>query len=669
MNRKILFSFICALCIAGALLLALHIFGPGLVEQHPEAGGEGRAFSASDAFTGDGDAGGRAAGRPQGVRGGSTASQRKSRTGGVRFGGSDGGRRSSGGASSTAADADLTDGGSAAAAGGAAGKAPGGGLSPFSETGPGVLQVEVLDGEGEYYPGAKVRLSSSYGDMEQVTNEQGFAAFDRLPAGRYTLSVDSDEGFQGKTQAVKLEQGGQRKITLHLSTGDHTVSGRALDTEGNTLTGVEVSLAPAPLQGEVAYLWRHEEEILKTTTDRSGFYNFEGLSSGTYTLTAEWAETGEQKRRNVSPPSKDEDLVFHVPFVVEIHGVCTDPDNMPVEAATVSVLGRNVVSTLTDARGEYRLLTKSLSWSGTIYVRAQKNGYKRSDERVGLSENNTARQLQVDFILEPNTGTGEISGFLLNQESEGVPQETILLVSSSNKLQKHARSGADGGFLFKELEPGDDYRLSVFPDRLYKDLRKTGLRLEEGRHLEVELVLEPIEVGTLTGMLYDAERSPLRGYTFRVRSNKSWSHDINVVTASDGSFRKEEVPAGSLIFDTQASPHYSVRGAELAPGEEKDVTIVFGAGAEEVEGLVRDKQESSIAGAKVILSWIRKDGALTSTVQHSTVTDQTGWFRFTGLASGSYRVQVQAGGFKTAHESKTLSISGVRTEWNFELQK
>jgi len=62
---------------------------------------------------------------------------------------------------------------------------------------------------------------------------------------------------------------------------------------------------------------------------------------------------------------------------------------------------------------------------------------------------------------------------------------------------------------------------------------------------------------------------------------------------------------------------------------------------------------------------MKKTGDLTSTVQHSTVTDDGGWYRFTDLASGSYQIEVRTPSGTTEHYKKTLSSQG---EWDFEVK-
>lgn len=550
--------------------------------------------------------------------------------------------------------------------GGGTGSGHSSALRPFKGKGVGMLIAQVLNEKGEGHPDASVLLRSSYGDIERDADGTGVAVYEKLPAGNYTLSVASDAGFQGKSTAIRLANGETKRVTLRCAEGGQVISGRALDTEGNVLADVQVVLSAQSTQGDVIDLWAFEEDELVTTTGGDGFYEFEDLPGGTFLLTAEWAETGETKRRNVSAPSKTEDLIFRAPLAVEISGVCRDENDMSLEGVMVSVLGRNVVVARTDSRGYYQLITRSASWSGTIYLRAQKQGYKKQQKSISLDRHQDGQDITVDFKLQSMAGEGEINGLLVNTDGEPVAGETVLLVSSKKRVQSHARTADDGSFFFDGLEAASDYRLSVFPKEKYQDLRKTGIVLGEAESIQVELVLQPIESCIVSGVALNGDKEPLPGFAFRIRSDQSWSQDIRVVTAPDGSFRQEDVPAGSILFDTWATPHHSIRGLKLAAGEEKEVTLIFGVGDYSVEGQVQDEAGSNIPGAQVVISWLKQAGSLNSSVQHSTVTDPSGWFRVMDLANGDYRIQVRANGFVTQHFKQPLRGND---RWQFQLKR
>jgi len=240
----------------------------------------------------------------------------------------------------------------------------------------------------------------------------------------------------------------------------------------------------------------------------------------------------------------------------------------------------------------------------------------------------------------------------------------VYLTSSKTKTHMNARSAPDGSFGFSGLEGGDDYRITVFPRSLYKDLRRTGIVVNDGETVRVELELEFAERGVVEGTAFDAGGKPLSGFAFRVRSIKSWSQAVKVVTGPDGSFRAEDVPCGDILFDTQASPHYSIRGLTLKEGEEKRADLVFGVGDLEVEGVVTDPDGNPASGVRVILSWTKKTGSLTSSVQHTTVTDTRGWYRLTDLPPGSYHVGLEPAGHPSTRLRKTLAGNA---RWDLQL--
>jgi len=525
---------------------------------------------------------------------------------------------------------------------------------PLSGKGTGTIIASIIDEEGAAVPGVAVLLEGKNGREQAFSDEQGYVAFRSLPSDQYRISVKAEESSLRACSLIFLEEKEIKRITLRISSPDSYIKGRCLDSKGNPLSGVQLEARPAD-EGGILNLWPHSGSTLKTESDSEGFYEITSLPKGTYRVVASWSVTGEKVPRTVSAPASGVDFVFKAPFEVKIVGICTDPEGVPVQGAVVSVIGRSPVTTRTDKSGEYSLVTKTLSWWGTLYLRAWKEGYRRCEESLSLKGEEGGGSFRVDFVLRPIEGSGEIQGILINEEGEPVAGEVVYLSSPTARINKSARSSQEGFFSFKGLEPAKDYTLAVFPRKTYKDLRKRGIEVLEGETVRVELVLEFAQLGSIEGIALDAEGRPLGGFLFRVRSTQSWSQDIKVVTAPDGTFAVEEVPAGEIMFDTRASPHYSIRGLRLRSGERKQVRLVFGVGDLRVEGVVRSSEGRPVAGVRVSLAWVRTEGELTSSVLRTTVTDNRGWYRMTGLAPGKYVVTADVVGSPSHRSTRELN--------------
>jgi len=551
------------------------------------------------------------------------------------------------------------DAGAAAGRDGALG--PDGGLRPFEGRGAAQLLVQVVNETGQGCPQVVVTLSATYGDKQSESDGEGRIDFPELPAGRYNLAVRSAEGTKGTSAAINLLEGESKKVTLRTGAATNLIRGRALDSDGNPLPGVNVQLSQGASESEVVDLWPYAEQSVRAQTDAEGFYELRDLPGGSFMITASWQLTGEEKRKTVAVPSSAAvDFEFRAAAIVAITGVCADPDGQALPGTTVMAIASNTVQSQADEAGRYRL---DAPWSSTLFLRALKPGYRRQEEVVRPAQGEEAKE--VNFTLTPAAGNSAIEGALNDSSGKGVEGEAVLLTSAKVKVNLHARSGAGGRFSFTEIEASDDYMLSVFPKKGYKDLRTRDIAVEDGATLQIELVLEASEVGAIDGVLVDAEGAPMTGFAFRVRSAKSWSQEVRVVSGPDGAFAAEDVPAGDLMFDTWAAPHYSVRGATLEAGERKSVELVFGRGDIVVDGRVLSGGNAQ-PGARVTLSWVKTTGALTSTVQHTTVADQSGWYRLSGLAKGSYQVEIRTVAGVVKHEQRDLKDDAT---WDFSVEK
>ncbi len=648
-TRHVTIALVCAGLIGGGLVWVLMSAGA------PGDGQEETASVAAKSGSGEGSAGVSGGGAALPDRGSNAAANRKPGEG--TAGASSGGAVSKSG--KTGADGAGKDVLTAAGRGDAAGGD--GGLKPFEGRGAAQLLVQVVNETGQGCPQVVVTLSATYGDKQAESDAEGRVDFPELPAGRYNLAVSSAEGAKGTSAAINLVEGESKKVTLRTGAATNLIRGRALDSDGNPLPGVSVQLSQGASESEVVDLWPYAEQSVRAQTDAEGFYELRDLPGGSFMITASWQLTGEEKRKTVAVPSSaGVDFEFRAAVTVVITGVCADPDGSPLAGTTVMAIASNTVQAQADEAGRYRL---DAPWSGTLFLRALKPGYRRQEEVVRPAQGEQARE--VNFTLTPAAGNSAIEGVLKDPAGKGVEGEAVLLTSAKVKVNLHARSAAQGRFSFTEIEASDDYSLSVFPKKGYKDLRTRDIVLEDGATLPIELVLEAAEVGAIEGVLRDADGSPMPGFAFRVRSAKSWSQEVRVVSGPDGNFTAEDVPSGDLMFDTWAAPHYSVRGAMLEAGERKSVDLVFGSGDVVVDGHVSSRGGEAQPGARVTLSWVKTTGALTSTVQHTTVADQSGWYRLSGLAKGSYQVEIRTVAGVVKHEQRDLKADAT---WDFLME-
>ena len=648
-TRHLTIALLCAGCIAAGLVWCLRSAdAPG------DEGREGIGGAAAGARAGGG-ASGAAGGATLPERGSNVASNRKPAEGTSGAAGGGGASRT-GGSGGRGASRD------ASAAGGESGAfSAGGGLRPCEGRGAAQLLVQVVNETGESCPQVAVILSATYGDKQAVSDGEGNVDFSDLPAGRYNLAVRAPEGAKGTSAAINLLGGESKRVTLRMGVAANLVRGRALDSDGNPLPGVTVRLSQGTSESDVIDLWPYADQSVSSETDAEGFYELRDLPAGSFRVAAVWPLTGEEKNKTVAVPSAAAvDFEFRAAATITVTGICADPEGGALPGTLVMAIASSTIQAQADETGSYRL---DVPWSATLFLRAFKPGYRRQEEVVRPAQGEEAKE--VNFTLTPAAGNAAIEGVLKDAAGNTIEGEAVLLTSAKVKVSRHARSTAGGLFSFTEIEASGDYMLSVFPKKGYKDLRMRDLVVEEEAVLRVEIVLEASDVGAIDGLVVDAEGAPMPGFAFRVRSAKSWSQEVRIVSGPDGAVAAEDVPAGDLLFDTWAAPHYSVRGATLEAGERKSVRVVFGRGDAVIDGHVSAGGQAQ-PGARVTLSWTKTAGALTSTVQHTTVADQSGWYRLSGLARGDYQIELRTAAGTVKHEQRSLKDDAT---WDFNVEK
>jgi hypothetical protein len=173
-----------------------------------------------------------------------------------------------------------------------------GSLAAAHQTPPESDQLAVLEGHvvhavsKEPVRKARVILAPSERELDSelvaTTDEAGHFRFADIPAGRYRLTAKKSGFLDGAYRSVKPGDRGSllkvaggeqiRDLTLRVFPAG-AISGRVLDVDGDPVSGVSVDLARKQGSDETS----GSEDA---TTNQAGEYRFEGLSPGTYYVSA-----------------------------------------------------------------------------------------------------------------------------------------------------------------------------------------------------------------------------------------------------------------------------------------------------------------------------------------------------------------------------------------------
>jgi hypothetical protein len=168
--------------------------------------------------------------------------------------------------------------------------------------------------------------------------------------------------------------------------------------------------------------------------------------------------------------------------------------------------------------------------------------------------------------------------------------------------------------------------------------------------IELDVVLEALPTGRLSGRMLDADGNPVPNFRFWILSRDAVRSAVPIASDEQGYFELVDVPAGSLTFDTRSSPRLVVNGVFLPADGDEDVTLVLDWGDHVMTGAVLDERGDPVGGAEVLLSWSDTHGETRSTSKRLTRTDPSGSFRISQLGPGEHVLELRAAGYHTLKE-------------------
>jgi hypothetical protein len=237
---------------------------------------------------------------------------------------------------------------------------------------------------------ADATVSTDPGGYLTATGPDGSFVLE-VPAGNYTL-IASAAGYTPSPQPVTVESGAAVQVVFLLqpetAPGGASIFGFVTDPDENELEGVVVTINGANYSGE-------------TFTDADGFFQFENVPAGDYTLTFEF-EGYQIQTQSISitegQTEADLDVIIMEPIVIaSISGSVTDIHGEPLESVKIKIRGIKTLFTdvvFTDADGFFEFTDLE---EDTYVIIANKRGYKRNKQKVKLGE---GQQEELEIVLK-----------------------------------------------------------------------------------------------------------------------------------------------------------------------------------------------------------------------------------------------------------------------------
>ncbi len=482
---------------------------------------------------------------------------------------------------------------------------------------------------------------------EGMTGSDGEVLFADLAAGRYAYRVEAPgRPDRASAASLRLEEGERKFLTLRLGPSNLSISGRVLNQDGEPVPGIEISVVRSLYASSTSHeVVLENRPAQKTRTDQDGAYAIQGLEEGEYYVRTTATDLYASVQTVVRAGSDSADLLLVEQL--RVHGTVTNESGEPLARVRVVQLEDRGRVAQSDDQGGYQL---HLANEGDVYtLEFFLQGYEEESLVLEAAQVRGARAVRLDAELRALSEAATVSGVVRTTRGEPVQGVRVFLYSLPTGTNYQAHTDQDGNFSIPDVKIDTDYRLSVLPRSDYRDYREEPLEVTRSG-VWLDIVLEPLASGRLTGRMIDLEGNPIPHFRLWLVNAEAQHSSLPVSSDDSGYFHVEEAPEGQLAFDTRSNPVLRVSGIDLPAGGEREVLLPLDWGDHEVFGSVLDDTGFPVPGADVYLYWSHQDGEIQSTSRRETVTDESGLFRFSQLGLGVHRLDVRASAFHAMRE-------------------
>ena len=493
----------------------------------------------------------------------------------------------------------------------------------------------------------RVRNVDTGETKEGVSDENGNVSFRELLAGTYEISVESPDGFVTVApQTVEISRT-QLAVTKEFALEKKT-------------KGIVLSILNPEHPDVTISVYRKNGELVKTGTSSDGRFDMGALEYGEYYYAIK------------EVPDQYEDVIEHVPFVVEdntsaleltltkVTGTFVvelkDEKKQPVSGRVEAVLENtktgNVTNlVITDGHGSISGLEPGNYAFRTTSI---PEGYKGTlTQEFSLSK--TIRSFTfTGELAKRNYGTVTLQAL---DQNGNKPLNAKYQITNRETKETITGNVSDGPI---QLEYGS-YDISLTtPDGYEPDGTIVTTFSVNSQVKELTFYYREIVKGSITIRMEDLDHNPLSDVTMRITGTDGFSEERT--TKTDGTALIQDLPAGNYqIVITNAPEEYLVdsRTFETFISDSvrtQAVTISLAKKAPKTHAvdfkLMDQEQNEAIAG-QIVVSKIEEGTA----VEVGTYSATDGTIHIEGLTSGRYQ-------YKVVLDSKYVPVS----DGTFELE-
>lgn len=419
-----------------------------------------------------------------------------------------------------------------------------------------------------------------------------------------------------------------------------SITGRVFDEAGQALSGIEVVAKAVRADDSSRLSAPAGSAELRAWTGQFGGFRFPDLASGDYQLVVVGDADYAPARTIVRVGAYNVNLVLARLQRLQVVGYVLDGAGAPVQGVAVTLRGRAAAEpAYSDAQGSYALELQVAGSDRGYSVAFEHPDYQREIRRFRRSAFQGVAQLRFDAVLQPLVGMTTVTGQVRGSAGEPLAGQVVKLSSAQVQRSHSAVTDENGRFSIAEVALADDYRLLVRPHAIHRNYDERNL-VVQGAGVHLPIMLEPLEIGSLSGQMLDTGGNPLPGLTLWLRSRGSNRDPIPVTGDSYGNFHVAEAPSGWLGLKSRSAPYLAAKAIYLPAGDDIYAELVFDLGPHELRGRVVDSAGEPVAASAVKLLWNHTGGGVSSSTVRQTVADEQGYFHFTRLGPGRHQIRV-----------------------------
>jgi hypothetical protein len=531
------------------------------------------------------------------------------------------------------------------------------------QKGSGEVLFAVEDASGRQLRDVSVtlqQLDPGGGADHAMTGGRGEARFFDLAPGSYSYRAYTRGGSElASAASFRLEEGERKYITVRLGGASLSIVGRLRNQRGEPISGIAVSAVRHRFASSVSEDESGDGSTRSARSREDGSFEIEGLAEGEYEVRTTATDRYAPLKVTLQAGAGTTDLILVEGFAID--GTVTNEGGEPLARVWVGLREQRDRFTYTDDAGRYRLQLGSGVHHLNSTVRFYLAGYEEQLLGFPGSEPGNALELRLNTVLRPVEDAASVVGSVRAERGGPIAGATVVFGSPELRTHYQTVSDPDGNFSISNIVIGSGYQLRVLPGGSYFDYSRDQIRVSEDGN-SFEIVLEALSMGRLTGRMLDLEGNPIPDFRIWLLSTGASRNAVPISSDEQGYFELADAPAGSLTFDTRASPRHIVRGVYLPVDGEREVSLILDWGALEMTGEVLDDRGDPVGGAEVKLSWSDTNGEIQSTSSRATRTDPSGLFRFGQLGPGEHLLEVRAATYHTVQERHDVERYGTEVE-------